>query len=147
MAARTQRDTLNGLIEVCRDGARGFKLAADHVSDPELKRIFSDTARQRDLFAAELLPYAQRLGGENDAPGTAKGALHRGWMMIKDAMTGYDDRAVLAEAVRGESVAVDTYADAVTSLLPPNARPVIERQYSAIRTVQGELHEIALPVA
>ena len=147
MAARTERDTLNGLIEVCRDGARGFRLAADHVTDLELKRLFTETARQRDLFAAELLPYAQRLGGENDAPGTTKGALHRGWMMIKDVMTGYDDRAVLAEAVRGESVAMETYADAVESLLPPNARPVIERQYNAIRTVRGELHEISLPVA
>lgn len=147
MAARTERDTLNGLIEICRDGARGFRLAADHVVDRELKRIFAETALQRELFATELLPYAQRLGGENDAPGTVKGALHRGWMMVKDAISGYDERMVLAEAARGEAAAADAYADAVTSLLPPNARPVVERQYQAIRFVQRELDEIALPCA
>ncbi|HEX6164206.1 MAG TPA: PA2169 family four-helix-bundle protein [Vicinamibacterales bacterium] len=145
MAARTERDTLNGLIEICRDGARGFQLAADHVADPELKRLFNETSRQRNLFAAELLPYAQRLGGDNDAAGTAKGALHRSWMRFKDAVSGYDERMVLEEAQRGEAAAIDTYKDAISSLLPPNARPVIERQYGAIRNTQRELFEISLP--
>ena len=147
MGARTERDTLNGLIEICRDAARGFRLAADHVADPELKRLFIDTARQRDVFAAELLPYAQRLGGDIDPRGTTRGALHRGWMIVKDAWTEHDESAVLAEAARGEAVAADTYAEAVSTILPPNARPVIERQFDEIRGVQRELDELALPVA
>ena len=147
MSARTERDTLNNLIEICRDGMRGFRLAADHVSDPGLKRIFSETALQRELFASELVPIAQRLGGGDDAGGTAKGALHRGWMRLKDAMAKYDDGMVLTEAIRGEAHAADAYADAVTSFLPPDARPVIERQYSAVREVQRDLEEIALPCA
>jgi uncharacterized protein (TIGR02284 family) len=145
MTARTERDTLNGLIEICRDAARGFTLAADHVADPELKRIFSEAAHQRDLFAAELLPYAQRLGGENDAMGTTKGALHRGWMMVKDAMMTNDERTVLREAIRGEKASANTYADAVEGMLPPNARPVIERQYSEIRGVQRDLDALLIP--
>lgn len=147
MAARTERDTLNGLIEICRDSAKGFRLAADHVADPELKRLFSEAARQREVFAVELLPYARRLGGDMDAPGTAAAALHRGWIRVKDALTGYDEGAVLAEALRGESVAANTYAEAVMNLLPPNARPVIERQYAEIRSVQHELDEITFPAA
>jgi uncharacterized protein (TIGR02284 family) len=147
MAARTERDTLNGLIEICRDSAKGFRLAADHVADPELKRLFEEAARQREVFAVELVPYAQRLGGRIETPGTTAAALHRGWIRIKDVMSGYDERAVLAEALRGESVAANTYAEAVMNLLPPNARPVIERQYAEIRSVQHELDEIALPAA
>lgn len=147
MAARTECDTLYGLIDICRDGARGFRLAADRVADPELKRLFTETARERELFAAELLPYAQRLGCDHDVRGTARGALHRGWIVMKDAITEHDEAAILAEALRGEAVAARTYADAVTSLLPPNSRPVIERQYASIRGVQRELDEIALPAA
>jgi len=147
MAARTERDMLNGLIEICRDGARGFQLAADRVSDPELKRFFTDAAGQRGLFAAELLPFAQRLGGEADAGGTTRGKLHRGWMTIKNAMAKDDEHMVLDEALRGEEAAVDVYADAVTSLLPPNARPIVERQYEQIQGVQRELSEFARPCA
>ena len=72
MAARTERDTLNGLIEMCRDAARGFQMAADHVGDPELKRLFEEAASQRDLLrrsccrlrsgsAAEPMQAARRL--------------------------------------------------------------------------------------
>ena len=144
---RTERDILNGLIEICRDGARGFQLAADHVSDPALKRLFTDAAGQRDLFAAELLPFAQRLGGESDSDGTARGKLHRGWMLLKDSVMRSDEAQVLEEARRGEAAAVGVYAEAITNLLPPNARPVVEKQYEQVRGVLAELSEFALPCA
>lgn len=142
MAARTERDTLNSLIEISRDGARGFRLSADHVANADLKRLFSETAAQRDVFAAELLPHAQRLGGESDDAGTARGALHRGWMTIKDAVTPHDDTRIVEEAIRGEAAAAAVYADAVASLLPPNARSTVERQYDAIREMQRTLDRL-----
>jgi uncharacterized protein (TIGR02284 family) len=144
MADRTERDIMNLLIETCRDGARGFQLAADHVGTPELKTYLTDTARQREAFATELVPIAQRLGGGTDAPGTTRGAIHRGWMKVKDAMTNYDEDLVLAEAVRGEAVAANVYAEAVMSFLPPGARPIIERQYEAVRGVQHDLDEFRI---
>ena len=144
--AGTERDTLNGLIEICRDAARGFQLAAGHVSDPELKRMFAEAARQRDLFAVELLPFAQRLGGAADAGGTARGKFHRGWMVLRNAIAPFDEQLVLDEALRGEAASVDAYGDAVTNLLPPNARPIIERQHEEVRGTLRELSEFALPM-
>jgi uncharacterized protein (TIGR02284 family) len=144
MSARTERDILNTLIETCRDGARGFQLAADHVASEDLKEFFSDAARQREQFAAELVPYAQRLGGGNEGEGTALGAVHRGWMKFKDAITKYDEDAVMAEAIRGETVAADTYAEAVMNVLPISARPIVDRQYEQIRSAQRELDQLRL---
>ena len=144
MSARTERDILNLLIETCRDGARGFRLAADHVASQDLKNFFSTAAAQREQFAAELLPYAQRLGGGRDGQGTALGTVHRGWMKLKDAMMNYDEDAVMVEAVRGEAAAADTYADAVMSVLPPEARPIIDSQYEQIRNAQRELDQLRL---
>jgi hypothetical protein len=128
MAARTERDTLNGLIDISRDAGRGFRVAAERVEDPELQRLFGDAARQHDLFAAELLPYA-------------------GWMKLMSATSSRDERAMLAEAQRGERAIMRAYRDAINNILPPNARPVIERQYREIRSVQQELFELALPCA
>ena len=144
MSGRTERDTLNMLIETCRDGTRGFQLAADHVSTRDLKEFFANTALQRERFAAELLPYAQRLGGGQDADGTAVGALHRGWMMVKDAMTNHDEDAVMVEAVRGEAAAATAYAEAITAWLPPDGRPLIETQYQQILAAQRELEDLRL---
>ena len=144
MAVRTERDTLNTLIETCRDGSRGFQLAADHVSSRDLKEFFANTAVQRERFAAELLPYAQRLGGGQDADGTAVGTLHRGWMMVKDAMTNYDEDAVMVEAARGEAAAANTYAEAILAWLPPDVRPLIETQYQQILAAQREIEDLRL---
>ena len=144
MSERTERDTLNALIETCRDGARGFQLAADHVGSRDLKEFFTDAARQRERFAAELVPYAQRLGGGQDAAGTAAGALHRGWMMVKDAITNYDEDAVMVEAARGEAAAANTYAEAIMAWLPPDVRPLIETQHQRILAAQSEIEELRL---
>jgi uncharacterized protein (TIGR02284 family) len=144
MSGRTERDSLNTLIETCRDGARGFQLAANHVGSQDLKEFFANTALQRERFAAELLPYAQRLGGGQDADGTAAGALHRGWMMLKDAITNHDEDAVMVEAERGEAAAANAYAEALTALLPPDVHPLIETQYQQILAAQREIEELRL---
>ena len=75
MAERTEHAVLNHLIETCTDAARGFRSAADHVKDAGLKAVFTDIAAQRETFAADLLPHAQRLGGSAAADGTTAAAV------------------------------------------------------------------------
>ena len=133
MAERTERSVLNHLMETCKDGERGFRYAANHVKEPSVKALFLDIASQRERFASALLPHAQRLGGASEADGTAAAALHRGWMTIKDALTGHDDKAIIGEAERGEGAALAAYQDAVDGMLPPTVRDLIEQQYEDIR--------------
>ena len=76
---------------------------------------------------------AQRLGGASEADGSAAAALHRGWMTIKDTLTGHDDKAIIGEAERGEGAALAAYQDAVDGMLPPTVRDLIEQQYEDIR--------------
>ena len=65
-------------------------------------------------------------------------------MKIKDAITNYDEDAVMGEAVRGEAAAANTYAEAVMGVLPPDARPIIDKQYEQIRYAQRELDQLRL---
>jgi len=127
MAVRTEHSVLNHLIETCRDGERGFHLAAGQVTTPALKALFNELADQRCAFANQLLPHAQRLGGEPPAEGTRAAALHRSWMDLKQAVV-HSDHAVLTEVRRGDTIAVQAYADAVNGLLPPATRDVVQRQ-------------------
>ena len=128
MVERTARGTLNHLIETCRDGERGFRYAANHVSDPDLKALFLDIAAERQQFAEALLPHAHRLGGEMESEGSVAGALHRGWMTVKDALGTHDDVAIVREAARGERAAIAAYRDALGGMLPPISRDLIESQ-------------------
>lgn len=141
MPGRTEADIVTGLVDVCRNAASGFRLATDCIADPELKRIFQAAGRRRDLFATELLQFAHA----PTSGGTTAGELHRCWMMLKHALTGHDEAAILAEAIRGESIAIGIYDDAVHSMLPPNARPVVQRQRDEIRGLLEDLRLFTLP--
>ena len=140
MAERTEREVLNQLIETCKDGERGFLYATNYVNDPLVKALFTEIASQRERFAADLLPHAQRLGGANESDGTTTAALHRGWMTIKDALTGHDAKAIIREAERGEDAALAVYKDALEGMLPPTTRDLIERQCVEVRHAHDRVH-------
>jgi uncharacterized protein (TIGR02284 family) len=144
MAERNERSTLNHLIETCLDGERGFRYAANHVRDPAVKALFLEIATQREQFADQLRPYAQRLGGADEADGSFAGALHRGWITIRDALGGHDDATIIREAERGERIALTAYEEALNGMLPPTARDVIERQCDAIRRSHERVHGYAV---
>jgi uncharacterized protein (TIGR02284 family) len=142
MANRTEREVLNHLIQTCRDGERGFRYAANHVRDARVKALFVEIAAQREQFADELLPHAQRLGGASEADGSMAGALHRGWMTIKDTLGGHEDPAIIHEAERGERAALGAYEEALDGMLPPTTRDMIERQCADVRHSHRRVHAL-----
>jgi uncharacterized protein (TIGR02284 family) len=123
---------LNHLIETCRDGAKGFIAAADLVGDAKVKTLFTDIAAERARFAEDLLPFAQRLGGATAAAGSASASMHRRWMDIRSTISGHDDRAILAEVLRGDNVSVLAFKTALEGALPMSVRDVVERQYAVL---------------
>lgn len=139
MSQRSPRAVLNHLIETCRDGEHGFAHAAELVSDPTLKRLFADCAGRRAHAAADLLPHAQRLGGDEATAGTAAAAMHRRWMDMRSSVSGHDDRAILAEAQRGDAVTLAAFTEALQGALPSSVRDLVERQLVEVRDAHDEL--------
>ena len=133
MAFKSEREVLNHLIESCRDGERGFTVAAEHLTDPTLRSLFMRLAGERARCAEELLPHARRLGGPATAEGTAVAALHRKWIDFKSALTHDHDHAVVVEAARGDGTTVNAFKDAIAGSLPPDTRDIVERQYEAMQ--------------
>lgn len=124
--------TLNGLIETCKDGQNGFKEAAEGVERSDLKSLFYEFSQQRAQFAGELQSLVSTLGGDPENSGSVAGALHRGWINIKSAVTGKDDNAILNECERGEDSAKNAYKNALEEPLPANITDIVQQQYQAI---------------
>jgi uncharacterized protein (TIGR02284 family) len=125
--------TLNGLIETCKDGQEGFRQAAEGVQNSDLKSAFYEYAQQRAQFAGELQSAVRELGGDPENSSSLAGMLHRGWINIKSAVTGQDDKAILSEAERGEDSAKNMYSEALEQELPANIRSIVERQSAAVQ--------------
>lgn len=119
---------LNDLVETSKDGEKGFRTAAEDTKSAELKSIFMKRADDCSKGAAELQQLVARMGGKPEQGGSVAGAMHRGWVELKSAVTNRDDLAILEECERGEDVAKAKYRKALEETLPDDIRSVIQRQ-------------------
>jgi uncharacterized protein (TIGR02284 family) len=132
-------DKLNGLIETCKDGQEGFKSASEGIERSDLKKTFYEFSQQRAEFAGVLQGLVRSLGGDPDNSGSISGAVHRGWIDLKSAVTGRDEEAILNECERGEDYAKEAYADAVKSNLPANVADVVAQQSRAVQNAHDTI--------
>lgn len=140
---KKQHEVIDSLIETLKDGQQGFKEAAESVKNPELKSLFHDYAQQRSRFLAELRSKAQSPDDrEPDVSGSAAGALHRGWINLKSAVSKGDDHAILAECERGEDSAVEQYQKALNDGLSAPVREIVSRQYSEIKATHDRIRDL-----
>ncbi|MEO7400311.1 MAG: PA2169 family four-helix-bundle protein [Polaromonas sp.] len=121
-------DTLNDLLESCRDGEFGFNTAAEHAKSADIKTMLMRHAAECRAAGQELQTLIRQLGGEPDEGGSVSGALHRGWVSVRGTLSGYSDQAMLDECERGEDSAVARYRKALKETLPAAIRGVVERQ-------------------
>ncbi len=134
---------LNGLIETCKDGQKGFRCAAENVKNTDYKMLFSDLSMQRQHFAGELKRLAANLGAPLQHGGSFSGSLHRGWMALKAAITSGDDRAILEECERGEDAAEAEYRDAAEREdLPQKVRNVLRDQAIGVQAAHERVHHL-----
>lgn len=136
--------TLENLIEITRDGQRGFGEAAEHASDPELKQLFQRYSSERASILADLQGLERTFGKPDvDESGTVIGTMHRTWLNLRSAITSNNDQALLEEAERGEDAALEAYRDALDpkatglhaspGVLPESVTAVIARHLAQVQ--------------
>jgi uncharacterized protein (TIGR02284 family) len=138
--------TLNRLVEVCQDGDRGYKNAAEHIEHNEIKTVLYRLSQQRALFGAELKDEVRKLGGnpdESDAEdkGTILGSIHRVWINVKEKFTKNDLEAILEECKRGDKAAYEAYEAALKENLPEYIKEMLVHQHHLIKGAVTQLHE------
>ncbi|HEV8591938.1 MAG TPA: PA2169 family four-helix-bundle protein [Pyrinomonadaceae bacterium] len=131
--------TLNGLIETCKDGLEGFKLAAEELERTDLKTLFYEFSQQRARFFGELQSLVSQLGGDPEESGSFAGTVHRGWMNLKTALIGKDEAAILNECERGEDSAKNAYKEALQTALPANVVDVLQTQYASVQAAHDRV--------
>ena len=136
-------DVLNDLLESARDGEYGFHACSENADSGELKGIFQRHSRECAAAALELEHEIRRLGGEPASGGTVAGALHRGWVSVKAALSTHDDKAVLVECERGEDAAVARYRKALNeTMLPASVRALVQRQAQGAQRNHDEVRAL-----
>ena len=130
------------LVETLKDGERGFASAAEKLLDgdrPEWAPTLQRLSEQRAGFRREIVEMGHDYGDDVDASGSATAAVHRGWIALKDALTGDDAGSVLGAAVTGENHAVSEYEKALEQDLSAGFREVVGRQHAAVVAARDEV--------
>lgn len=134
------------LIETLRDGEEGFAKVAEKLegSDaPEIGATMRRLSDQRAQFRTELDELAKAYDDDVDESGSTAGALHRGWINLKDALTGSSPAHVLKAAETGEEHAVSEYDKALDADVSDGLRAVVVRQRDDIVAARAEVQALA----
>lgn len=135
-------DTLNDLIETCKDGEYGFRTSAEHLRNSQTRTRFTQAADQCKLAANRLAAEVVRLGGEAEDGGSLSGAVHRGWVAVRSTLSQQSDLAILEEAERGEDHALASYRNALKKPLPEAVRSIVQTQYDDAKRNHDEVRRL-----
>ena len=135
-------DTLNKLIDTCKDGEYGFRTSAEHVRSEHLRSVFLERAESCRQGATELQQAVVRCGGKPDEHSSASGTLHRGWLSLKGVLTDDRDQAALNECERGEDAALARYRDALKQDLPSDIAEIVHRQYEGVKRNHDQIRSL-----
>ncbi|MFL6438304.1 MAG: ferritin-like domain-containing protein [Terriglobales bacterium] len=143
MAHEQTIKVIEELVETCRDGQNGYRDAADHVTDSNLRHFFNEQSLARAGFAGELEQELINLG-ENDPnrSGSASAAIHRAWIDVKSALGG-GDHSILVSVESGEDQAKNSYEKALQNPdLPDHLAALARRQLASIEAAHDHVRSL-----
>ena len=124
------------LIKTLENGKLGFEKAAEKLESDgraDIASSFRTFAAERAEMSEQLTLIAAAYGDQMDQRSSVPGALHRGWMAVKDAFTGDDPEAVINTAEQGEDHALEQYRDALAADISDELRPVLSQQMATVQ--------------
>lgn len=142
----TDAKVTKDLIETLEDGRKGFADAAEKLAEgdgADLAPRFQEFSEQRASMSAELEVLAAKYGDDIDDDGSVTAALHRGWMSLKDAVTGSSPTGVLGVAEQGEDHAVKEYEKALDKDISAELAEVVRRQLVEITATHDEVKRLS----
>lgn len=131
----TDEEVAKDIVGTLRDGQKGYDSAVEHLGDeapPPVLNNLRQISAQRGQFADDIVALGAAYGDDVREDGSVAAAFHRGWMAVKDAVTGTDMGAVVKVCIDGDEHAVETYNEAMGKDISPEFRQMLEGQLSAI---------------
>jgi uncharacterized protein (TIGR02284 family) len=127
------KTVLNTLTATLNDSVNGYREAAEHAEDRQLKELFRRSADERSQIANDLRDEVRRQGGNPDDDGTLLGKTHQRFLDLKAAIAGRDDKAIVNEVERGEDYLKAKFkAAAESDALSAESRAVVEQVYQLV---------------
>ena len=141
--AKRAAKALDQLLLFVNDRVKGYQRAAAETKSPELKSYYQQLVSQSKEFADTLNSHLAKKGGQRETGTTLKGKLYRKLMDAQAAVTGHNEKAILAANIYGEHWASKAYKKALRrKALKGDLRAAVEKQYAESQRTAKRLKEL-----
>jgi uncharacterized protein (TIGR02284 family) len=140
-------EILGDLILINNDRIEGYERALKEIEKdssnadliPMFLRFIDDSRRYKVELGTEIAA----LGSEINTGTTIPGKLHRAWLSIKEAFTGYDRHSILEECEFGEDAIKKAYQEALNEeVLAAYIREMLMEQEEELIEAHDEIKEL-----
>ena len=136
-------DSLNALIEACKDGEFGCRVGAEHARATALRRALLTRADGYREAADQLRAHVLHLGATPEDGGSTAGAMRRGWMAIRGRLAALDDEAILQDCEAEEASTQAALREAQARPLPVATRGLLEQLQARASASAAPMHRLA----
>ncbi|ANY19215.1 hypothetical protein A6F68_00686 [Tsuneonella dongtanensis] len=139
----TDTTTLNTLIATLIDSVNGYQKAAADTENARFAEMFNARAQERQAAVSKLQAAVARMGGNPEDDGTTAGAIHRGWINLKEAVVGRDDEAIVNSVESGEDYLKEKFETALKHKdLPADARMAVEEAWTSVKAGHDQMSQL-----
>jgi uncharacterized protein (TIGR02284 family) len=139
---------LNSLIETTIDSVDGYRHSAGEATNAQFAEIFRSRAQEREEVVGLLRRKVVELGGTPEEEGGLLAKAHRQFLSLRDAVTGRDDKSVVAEVDRGESYLNGKWEAALADTeLSADTQRLIRECYQSVRSGHEQWEQINKGIA
>lgn len=138
----TDATVTQDLIQTLEDGKDGYARAAKALEGTDAEghaAMMTTFSQQRGTFSDELQAMAKAYGDDMKESGSATASLHRGWLAVRDALSGSDPFGVLKAVEQGEDHAVSEYEKALEGDISSELRQTVERQMGEVKAARDQV--------
>ena len=134
--------TLQDLIQINIDSAKGFRESAEQIADVNLASLFQEMAKTRQGLAEDLKAHVQYSGERPREDGTFLASLHRTWLDLRAKLTGGDPTTILVDAEKGEDYIKAAYEDALKKTAGSAVNDVLTQQYAVVKSGHDRVRDL-----
>ncbi len=134
--------TLQELIRINIDAAKGFDEAAENIEIQSISEMFRQLAIERNANSNELARFVESNHADAVDSGSILGAIHRTWIDLRSAISGGDAHAILSEAERGEDSIKKAYEDALAETTGSPIHSVLAEQFVGIKRGHDRVRDL-----
>ena len=140
-------ELLNDLILINNDRIEGYEKALKELKENsqhiELEPVFLKHIDDSRRYKMEIGTEIQALGRDIEQGTSLGGKLHRAWIEVKEAFTGYDTHNLLDECERGEDATKAAYEEALNDdQLPAYIIDMLDEQLQEILDAHDEIRSL-----